>query len=328
MRRSRLALLLLLAGVLTLLAGWWLLRALRPLPAPPVPTPPLPTPPVASPREAVELLRHAIEPLRRGGVTRVPYRAPSSEELESYRRWVDDQLRVVAQGSAPELPPPAGFRTVPVADWGKLLAEELDSRRGAGVLVLRTGAAQPLLIEVPHSFYDQGTLDVGLYAFVASGARALLVNTVHRHRSLGEPAVEPLPGGIFAASDVAHAETSFFLSAHAACVDAWEPLQVMQLHGFADAAAPGTDAILSAAGSRADPEPVARALERTLGIRAAVYPTQVKVLGGTKNQEAHYSIAAGRPFLHVELSASLLEQLQTDSDRLALFSKGLFGGSP
>ena len=319
MRRSRLALLLILGGGVAVLATWWLLRAPQPIPRPPIPVP--------APRDAVELLRGAIEPLRRGGVTRVPYIAPSPEELESYRRWLDEQLRVAAQGSAPELPAPAGFRTVPLGDWGQLLAEELESRRGAGVLVLRSGAAQPILIEVPHSFYDQGTLDVGLYAFAASGARALLVNTVHRHRSLGKPAVEPLPGGGWADSDVAHAETSFFLSAHAACVDAWAPLQVVQLHGFADSAAPGVDVILSAAGSRADPGPAAGALERTLGIRAAVYPKQVKVLGGTKNQQARYSISAGRPFLHVELSKSLLQLLGRNPEQLSLFSKALLGGS-
>jgi hypothetical protein len=318
MRRSRLALLLLVAGAVALLATWWLLRAPAPVPPPPVP----------APRDAVELLRRALEPLRKGGVTRVPYRGPSAEELESYRRWVDAQLRVAEQGSAPELAAPAGFRSVPIAEWGQLLAEELQSRRGAGALVLRTGAARPVLIEVPHSFYDQGTLDVGLQAFVSSGARALLVNTVHRHRALGRPATEPLPGGGWAASDVAHAETSFFLSAHAACVDAWPALEVVQLHGFADSAAPTADVILSAAGSRADPGPAARALERALGIRAAVYPTQVRVLGGTMNQQAHYSIAAGRPFLHIELSRSVLDQLTTDSERAALFSDALLGSSP
>src|SRR3954466_1436310 len=133
MRRSRLALLLLLPGAVALLATWWLLRAPAPIPAPPRPVPPLP-----APREAVELLRRALEPLRQGGVTRVPYRAPSSEELESYRGWVDAQLRAAEQGSAPELAAPAGFRSVPIAEWGQLLGEELQSRRGAGALVLRT----------------------------------------------------------------------------------------------------------------------------------------------------------------------------------------------
>lgn len=322
MTRARLGLLL-LAGATALVAAWWLLRAREPTPAPPIPPPP-----VVEPREAVELVRRAIEPLRQGGVTRVPYRAGSSEELETHRHWVNEQLRFATQGAAPRLPAPTGFRSTRVAEWGLLLGEELQSRRGAGALVLRTGAARPVLIEVPHGFYDEGTLDIGIEVFISSGARGLLVNTVHRNRVPVTPADAGAAPAGSPPSDVAHAEASFFLTTHAACVDLLPALEVVQLHGFADAAVPTADAIVSAAGSRADPVPAARALERELGIRALAYPTQVRVLGGTLNRQAKYSIAAGGSFLHVELSRSVRDRLIKEPEWLSLFIEALLGSPP
>ena len=42
--------------------------------------------------------------------------------------------------------------------------------------------------------------------------------------------------------------------------------------------------------------------------------------------QARYSIAAGKPFLHVEMSRSLRKQLTTDPERLRGFIGALFGG--
>jgi hypothetical protein len=259
------------------------------------------------------------------------YRVGSAEELERYRGWVDAQLRLATRGTRSEVTAPTGFRLLELDSAVSLLAEEQDQRRGAGVLALRRGAAQPWVIEVPHSFFDEGTLEIGLNAFAWSQARALLVNTVHRYRSRssdvpeGADSDEDGDGDGAAVSDVAHAEASFFLTTHAACVDALGEVGVVQLHGFSDASAPSADLVLSAAGSNADPTPVERALERDLGIRVAVYPTEIKKLGGTKNQQVRYSIAAQRPFLHVEMSRSLRKRLNNNPDQLRRFVAALLG---
>lgn len=325
-----------LLGILLALAGaagiaWWIWRD-RAQPPPPVAPPPRTVEPPPNPAEAISRLRRELEELRQGGKTRVAYRAPAGDELESYRGWVESHLRL-ATGAAPaEAPVPAGFRLLELGSVAQLLVEEQHQRRGAGVLALRSGPAQPWVIEVPHSFFDEGTLEVGLNAFVLSGARALLVNTVHRYRSRasapddGSETSDDDDGG--ASSDVAHAEASFFLTAHAACVDRLGEVGVVQLHGYADASAPAADLVLSPAGSRADAVPVARALERALGIRVAVYPRDIRKLGGTKNVQARYSSAAGRPFLHVEMSKTLRRQLTTDPERLRGFIAALFGGDP
>jgi len=327
MTRTRIALLVFaLAGGAALAIAALLRVTARPARVP-LATPPVPAEVPPNAAESLSRLRREIEQLRQGGKSRVVYRAGSKEELDRYAGWVDAQLRWATRGTGSEVAAPAGFRLLQLDGTVSLLAEELDQKRGAGVVVLRRGAAQSWVIEVPHSFFDEGTLEIGLNAFAWSQARALLVNTVHRYRSRGSDA----PDGAdseedgAAASDVAHAEASFFLTTHAACVDGLGDVGVVQLHGFSDASAPSADLVLSAAGSNADPAPVERALERALGIRVAVYPTEIKKLGGTKNQQARYSIAARRPFLHVEMSRSLRKRLNNDPEELQRFVAALLG---
>jgi hypothetical protein len=319
-------------ALVALLLAWWLWRA-PPEQSAALPRPPAPSGSAPSPEqdaEAISKLRREIELLRQGGKTKVVYRAGTGEELDGYRRWLDGYLRLASRGSRPELGAPPGFRLLELPGVADLLAEEPAQKRGAGVLVLRSGAAQPWLIEVPHSFFDEGTLEIGLNAFVWRRARALLINTVHRYRALASAPADETPDtddDDRSPSDVAHAEASFFLTAHTACVDALGDVGVVQLHGFSDASASKADLVLSAAGSRADPVPVAQALERALGIRVAIYPTQIRKLGGTRNVQAHYSIAVGRPFLHVEISKSLRRQLTTEPERLRRFVDALLGSA-
>ena len=330
MNRVQIALLVAALALIALLLGWWLRRTPQP-PVPPTRPAPsnLPQTPEAD-AEAISKLRREIEPLRQGGKTKVMFRAGTNEELQSYRRWVDGHLGLALEGTAPGVTAPPGFRLLELPGVADLLAEEAAQKRGAGVLVLRSGEAQPWLLEVPHSFFDEGTLEIGLSAFVWRRARALLINTVHRYRALATAAADESPDSDdddSSPSDVAHAESSFYLTAHQACVDALGEVGVVQLHGFSDASAPKADLVLSAAGSRADPAPIARALERAAGIRVAVYPTDIRKLGGTRNVEAHYSISIGRPFLHVEMSKSLRRQLTTDPDQLRRFVDALLGSS-
>ncbi|MEY4547181.1 MAG: hypothetical protein RL685_3376 [Pseudomonadota bacterium] len=308
--------------------AWWLLGEPAHPPTTPRPSPPLQPP--ASAGEAISRLRREVEELRQGGKSSVDYRAPTADELNDFRSWVDGRLRSLTDSAAGEVAAPAGFRLLDLGSIGPLLAEERHQRRGAGVLALRAGATQPWVIEVPHSFFDEGTLEVGLNAFVLTNARALLVNTVHRYRSR---ASAPADGADTSdddddsvSSDVAHAESSFFLTAHTALVDSLGDVGVVQLHGYGDASAPKADVVISAAGSRADPVPAAKALERALGLRVAVYPKQIRKLGGTKNVQARYSISVGRPFLHVEMSRSLRKELTAEPERLRAFIGALFSG--
>ena len=336
MNRVSIALVVVLLALLAIGLGWWLWREPKERPRPPQP-PPTPVGPLQTPEgdaEAISRLRRELDTLRQGGKTKVAYRAGSTEELAGYRRWLDGYLRFAARATTPEVTTPEvtappGFRLLELPGVD-LLAEQQAERRGAGVLVLRSGEAQPWVIEVPHSFFDEGTLEIGINAFVWRRARALLVNTVHRYRALASAPNDDASDSDdddSSVSDVAHAEASFYLTAHAACVDNLGDVGIVQLHGFSDASAGQADLVLSPAGSRADPVPIARALERALGLRVAVYPTQIHKLGGTQNRQAHYSISVSRPFLHVEMSKSLRKQLTQDPERLRRFLDALLGST-
>lgn len=326
MKRQKLTVLATIAGIAAAGTAVFLLRESEPEP-PPVRRPP-PVEPTVLDSEPIAALRRELERLRRGGKTIVQYRAGTPAELDDYRSWIDAELRRALEGTPAQGRAPQGFQSVALAGLGELLAEEQGARRGAGAVMLRHGEARPWVIEVPHSFFDEGTLDIGIAAFALGDARALLVNTVHRHRALSQPPPEGAntDEDDTSASDVAHAEDTFFLAAHAACVEQLDGASVLQLHGYADKSAPA-DAVISAARSVADPVPLARALERALGIEVAVYPADIDRLGGTTNRQARFSVARGKPFVHLELSRSLRRRLSDEPEALRRFVEALFGSS-
>jgi hypothetical protein len=263
----------------------------------------------------VPALAARLEELRRGGRRDIPYRPPEPAEERAYSDWVLAVARAATAGEDPSaaLPPP-GFVLERIHDmW--LLAEVHEQRRGAGAVVLRPGAASPVLVEAPHTFFDVGTLPIALAAFDAGRCRALLINTVHRYASRRgdvDTGSDDDDGGVV--SDVAHAPSSFFLAAHRVLLGSAPPLRTVQLHGFADDKAPGADLILSASGTGGPVDAVATRLREVLGEGVRRYPQDVRILGGTKNVQAAASREAAAPFLHVEMSRSLRDRLVNDAD--------------
>ena len=151
-----------------------------------------PNPPEALPEQAqrsptnqllmkTEGLERLIRRIRQKKAT---YRAPSPEERQAYRGWVERVCATLSDEGAAEAPPALpGFRVtaLPAAAptvW--VLHEAPGTERGAGVVVVRRGEALPLVVQAPHTFFDSHTLDIALSAFDALRARALQVNTTHR----------------------------------------------------------------------------------------------------------------------------------------------------
>lgn len=271
-----------------------------------------------------------LDNLRRGGRGEVRYVEPTAEEASAFGAWVLAVGRAAKAGQEPAVSPPPGFAIERLDDlW--ILAEAPGRRRGAGAAAVRVGPATPRIVEAPHTFFDVGTLPLALAAFRAQRARALLVNTVHRYAATGlrppgrggdgdEPA-EPCP------SDVAHAPLSFFLAAHEALLAAEPGTWAVQLHGFADATAPGVAVILSAAGTGLDPAPPAGALGALLGAeRVRRYPEEIHVLGALTNVIAQSSARLGAPFLHVEVARSMRSRLGADGALRARFAAALGAG--
>ncbi|WP_437274506.1 hypothetical protein WME90_24980 [Sorangium sp. So ce375] len=133
-----------------------------------------------------EVLNEEIAPLRKGGRNLIAEPPDAAEEV-TYAAWIAAAgLAAQARQPPPAAPPGFALRAVRGRDlW--VLSEDGTRRRGAAVVVLRVGAAVPLIVEAPHTFFDQGTLPIALAIFDAQRARALIVNTSHRYGGRPNP---------------------------------------------------------------------------------------------------------------------------------------------
>ena len=256
-------------------------------------------------------LKLKLAAARRAGRKGASYRIPSAAELQRTRRWLAQLLAAPSAQAGPD-----GFSSERVAA-GQLLIHH-PRRVGAGALVLSTPATAPWLVEVPHSYFDRRTLEVGLAVFQQMRARALLVNTVHRGVRQSRDGGERRSSS---ASDMAQAPQSYFQTAHEALLAASPRVVTVQFHGFADASAPGVDVIVSAADTSANIAELAASLERLELGAVKRYPEQVAVLGGTTNVQARSCRARKLPFIHVELSATLRDRLHGDDALLRRFAQ-------
>lgn len=282
-----------------------------------------------TPAASVPQSRTLIDELgRRRRAKGVRYVPPTPDEERSFSEWILAVTRAAIEERLPESAAPPGFRGT-LLDEGRLwvIGETPDRKRGAGALVLRPSARRSVVVEAPHTFFDRRTLEISTHAFQALGARALLINTLHRGLGVeDDDRAEAIRKGA-SPSDVAHAERSFFDAAHRALLEADRGLVVLQVHGFGDDHAPGVDAIVSAAGTRGPASTVADALGTVLGQeRVKAYPEDIKILGGNSNTQAISCRAGKIPFIHLELSASLRNRLTEDAPFGERFARALGEG--
>lgn len=275
-----------------------------------------PTPPVVS--TTPETLEHAtmkcpheLTSTRRGGTDPDRYVAPSPDAAAAIRGAI--AALVTAGGTreaAARAASSAGYEVVDVkrAPGLVLVREPEDARHGGGAYLVRVGSRSDLIIQAPHTFFDQGTLELGCAFFEHSNARALFINTAHRYRAAAQK-----PDGTNPA-DVAHARDSLF---HAATLGALEDPRIrliVQLHGFgpresaaAAVVSTGEDLHGTAFLGR-----VAHALDASLAARVHRFPDDTSELGATTNVQGDAVRAAGRLFLHIEMSGETRARLVND----------------
>lgn len=249
---------------------------------------------------------------------------PCGEEtfgaLQQYVRVWDD-------GGAPAIAPTgyAGDAVGPDYLW----LREPVAAHGGGAFVLREGVRGPAwIIEVPHSFFDRGTLPVGWHLFAALNARALLVNTVHRYRGAGCPR-----GAASCVSDMARNAHSAFFAVHRALTEtsggaAREGRMVLAVHGFQRQDG-DPDVIVSSAGSHSDVAPIKHALSEALslhGVSVGAFPDDVARLGGLRTVQGQHLKAIGGRMLHLELSAEVRQRLAEDEALTRAFVVALTAG--
>jgi hypothetical protein len=246
------------------------------------------------------------------------FQPPGDEALRRTRTLVTRLMKALRPGPLPEAlvaeARAAGFALEPTHDaagalW--ILREPDGQRAGAGAFVLRPGGS-PLVIEAPHTFYDEGTGEIALALFARLRAGGLFFNTVHRYAP---------PDGDQHPADVAHAERTLFAAANQGLLEA-APWAILQVHGFGGRQPLGAEvkAVVSD-GTGAASEPAARlraALVRRWGAGTArLYGVDADVLGATTNVEGKAARRAGAVFLHVEMSAETRRALGREVAPLA-----------
>jgi hypothetical protein len=278
---------------------------------------------------SIDQLRSILSRARTGGKGSVTYVEPTPVEFDQYKTYVSSALSLDNFSTTPVL---SGFTTESVHPNFDVLEERLENKRGSGIVVLRKQSQQARTIQVPHSFFDEGTLNIGLVLFLKGSSRLLQVNTAHRYRinldlsprqtiensdSLEQFADSKRP----ISSDVAHFSNTFFLAAHHAFVDSVPDTITIQIHGFANSSAPNTDIVVSAAKTRTQLQQFVIRLRNELSLNAKLYPTDIRRLGGTTNIEAKYCAAKNACFAHLELSQSLRDRLNADTELLNRFAR-------
>jgi hypothetical protein len=255
----------------------------------------------------------ALADTRRDGTRANSYVEPTDDERRAARVAMTALIKSGASGDLGAF----GFEEVPLEGWpGTVLVREKgDKRRGGGAYVVRKGSTSTLLVEAPHTFYDEGTLPLACDLFQRTKARALFINTVHRYKaSPGENGKHP--------SDVAHNPIALFQAMTEGVVDALPKLTVVQLHGFANHEV-AAKAVVSSGEKKGGAPLVARAqsvLEAAIGGRVVKFPEDTNELGATTNVQGMAVRRAGGRFLHIEMDDVLRRDLNNDA---ALRAKAL-----
>lgn len=252
-----------------------------------------------------------LQDARKGGSTRGAYVPPSDPELSAMARAMNALLGG-REDEAKKEAAAAGFAVVDVPEMpGVAALIEEDRQRGGGAYLVRRSSTSTLVVQAPHTFYDEGTLPLGCAFFSTQKARALFINTVHRYKAA--------PEGEGASSDVAHLPHSLFQSATEGALAAIGGAAVVQLHGFDNRP---MKAVVSSGEDRAGIAHVTRAataLDAVFGGGVARFPEDPgsRDLGATTNVQGRLVRARGSRFLHVEMRRDVRTLLLDDAQKRA-----------
>jgi hypothetical protein len=161
--------------------------------------------------------------------------------------------------------------------------------RAWGILVLDRAAPLRYAVQVPHPLADIDTESIGLDLFRRVPGSILMIAGAHR-RAAGDRA------------DVAHNEGSLYQVLSIGLADRGIPQ--VQVHGFADASLPGTDAVVSTGTRTANGLAERTASHLTGGrfVTCVAWAQRCGQLAATTNVQGRAATARGTVFVHVELN--------------------------
>jgi hypothetical protein len=223
-----------------------------------------------------------------------PYREPTAPEAAGA---VAALRRLLGDGDATALLGPLGFTVTSGLDSASgrpfVLAFSESSpgdRAWAAVLVDRSMPVGTV-IGCPHPVFDKRSEQLGLALWQRIPGALLLVAGAHRDAAAG-------------LADPRNHPESLFHRLSTALLDAGLPH--VQIHGFADASAPGFDVVLSP-GPTTVGIPILRAADSLTAhglVVARGWETPVPGLDGSTNIQGRAADTAGAIFVHVEVSAT------------------------
>jgi hypothetical protein len=235
------------------------------------------------------------------------YTAPSP----AARQAMQDAVAQILGGRSQVDVSAMGFEIVPVPEipGAVVLREREGQKRGGGAYLFAPKSGSNLVVQAPHTFFDEGTLPLACALFSHAGARALFINTVHRYKGAPPDETSEHP------ADVAHSPTSLFQAATAGAIGVLNPISVVQLHGFAAGAARGR-AVVSSGDKRAGATLAVLAktrLGQVVGEGVLRFPEDTLELGATTNVQGAAVRRSGGRFLHIEMDETLRRDLNSDA---------------
>ncbi len=260
----------------------------------------------------------ALVAARRGGTDSDRYVPPSDADRAAMR----DAAALLtanapnARAEATTRAAAAGFDLIDVPEIANavILREKDDHRQGGGAYLIRLDSHSDVVVQAPHTFFDEGTLPLGCELFYRSKARAFFIDTAHRYKAAAQTEEGDHP------ADVAHSTGSTFHAMTEGVLRTIPHATIVQPHGFSkrDAA---VVVLSNGEGHPGDPlvERAAGRLVKISGQGVKRYPEDTTELGATKNVQGAAVRASGGRFLHVEMAAQLRHDLLHDSALRARF---------
>ncbi len=195
-----------------------------------------------------------------------------------------------------------------------LLAEKAGARRGRGLLAIRRGGQNHL--QMPHSFSDEMTREIGLSLFLEGHFEAALWNTVPRRYDYEGDTVH---------ADMAHLDGTYFNAFTAAWAAARPGKTLLQIHGFEESKrrsrSAANAAIILSSGERSPPDRLRRLRDclANAGLGPiGLFGDTVSELGATTNAQARIVRLTGAPrespFVHMEIDRDLRRALRDEPD--------------
>ena len=177
---------------------------------------------------------------------------------------------------------------------------------GAGYYMFRTGnLGKELVLQAPHAIFDTHTDVIAKDIFISLPVRAVFFSDWHRYGGAGKTQTKNSP------FDLANNSNTLFQDLTGLWLETRHNTDFVQLHGFASASIGTSDAefILSPGTRKKAGESFGRMRESFSYFYPdqviAVFPTSIRILGGTANVQGKLIRKKGGRFIHIEMSESI-----------------------